>query len=77
MDTAKLFWNGQSQAVRLPKSYRMKGKRVCIKRIGQAIVLFPLESEWEIFDGALKRFSKDFMAERGQPRRQQNRKKAF
>ena len=34
MDTAKLFLNGQSQAVRLPKDYRFQGNRVYLKRLG-------------------------------------------
>lgn len=77
MDTAKLFQNGQSQAVRLPKLYRMKGRKVCIKRIGQAVVLFPLGHEWKVFETGLRGFSADFMAERGQPRTTQKRRKAF
>ena len=39
MKTAKLFKNGQSQAVRLPKEFRMTGNEVYIKRQGEAIVL--------------------------------------
>ena len=38
METAKLFQNGQSQAVRLPKKYRFKGDKVIIKRVGNAVV---------------------------------------
>ena len=41
MDTAKLFTNGGSQAVRLPKEYRFEGTEVFIKKVGQAIVLIP------------------------------------
>ncbi|RUM33902.1 MAG: AbrB/MazE/SpoVT family DNA-binding domain-containing protein, partial [Desulfobulbus sp.] len=33
MDTAKLFINGRSQAVRLPKRYRFEGKEVYVKKI--------------------------------------------
>lgn len=39
---AKLFTNGQSQAVRLPKQFRFEGDRVRIRRIGSAVVLEPL-----------------------------------
>ena len=42
MVTAKLFQNGQSQAVRLPKTYRFKGDKVIVKRVGDAVVLLPL-----------------------------------
>ena len=37
MKTAKLFKNGQSQAVRLPKEFRMSGSEVYIKKQGEAI----------------------------------------
>lgn len=38
---AKLFRNGQSQAVRLPKEFRFKGSRVRVKRLGDSVVLQP------------------------------------
>ncbi|NLF97609.1 MAG: AbrB/MazE/SpoVT family DNA-binding domain-containing protein, partial [Candidatus Riflebacteria bacterium] len=41
MKTAKIFQNGQSQAVRLPKEFRFKGKEVFVKKIGNAIMLLP------------------------------------
>ena len=40
--TAKLFQNGRSQAVRLPKEFRMPGDEVRIRREGDAIILEPL-----------------------------------
>jgi antitoxin VapB len=46
MKTAKLFKNGQSQAVRLPKEFRMMGTEVYIKKQGEAIVLLPKEKSW-------------------------------
>lgn len=70
MDTAKLFQNGQSQAVRLPKEYRFKGDRVVIKRIGNAVVLLPLENPWQIMQESLALFSDDFMSARNQPGQQ-------
>ena len=42
MQTAKLFQNGQSQAVRLPKAFRFEGTEVTIKRVGEGILLLPL-----------------------------------
>lgn len=62
MDTAKLFQNGQSQAVRLPKEYRFKGSRVVINKVGNAVVLFPLDNPWQILEEGLRRFSADFMS---------------
>ena len=39
---AKLFWNGRSQAVRLPKEYRFEGDRVRISRMGAGVLLEPV-----------------------------------
>jgi antitoxin VapB len=45
--TAKLFQNGRSQAVRLPKAYRFKGKEVKIRKEGDKVIIEPLErSRW-------------------------------
>lgn len=41
MDTAKLFQNGKSQAIRLPKNYRFRGSKVYIKKMGNAVILIP------------------------------------
>ncbi|MDR1204449.1 MAG: antitoxin [Peptococcaceae bacterium] len=61
METAKLFANGQSQAVRLPKEYRFAGDEVYIQKIGNAVMLFPKERAWETFLDGLNGFSHDFM----------------
>ena len=76
MKTAKLFQNGQSQAVRLPKEFRFDGSEVLIKKSGSAVVLIPLVSSWESLFGSLDKFSKDYMADRGQPK-QQKRESVF
>ena len=39
---AKLFWNGRSQAVRLPKEFRFKGDRVRVRRMGAGVLLEPV-----------------------------------
>ena len=39
---AKLFWNGRSQAVRLPKAFRFEGDVVTIRRDGEAVILEPV-----------------------------------
>lgn len=70
MDTAKLFQNGQSQAVRLPKQYRFAGDKVLIKRVGKAVVLLPCEEAWSTLFDSLEQFSADFMEERQQPESQ-------
>jgi antitoxin VapB len=66
MKTARLFRNGQSQAVRLPKEYRFAGDRVLIKKVGNAVVLLPEKGSWAPLFQSLSRFSKDFMETRQQ-----------
>ncbi len=61
MMTAKLFENGRSQAVRLPKEYRFNGDEVKISKIGDLVLLIPQNSGWETFMEALDMFSDDFM----------------
>ena len=63
METAKLFFTGKSQAVRLPKEYRFAGKDVYIKKIGDVVYLFPKDTAWKVFMDGLNSFSDDFMAE--------------
>ena len=63
LKTARLFLNGRSQAVRLPKEYQFSGKDVYIQRIGEAVILFPVDKEWEVFLHGLNNFSNDFMSE--------------
>ena len=63
METAKLFRNGGSQAVRLPRAYCFEGNDVLIQKAGEAIVLFPKNKEWEIFLQGLYGFTDDFLAE--------------
>ncbi|MFZ0454919.1 MAG: type II toxin-antitoxin system VapB family antitoxin [Ignavibacteriaceae bacterium] len=67
MDTAKIFENGKSQAVRLPKAYRLKGKEAYITKIGDAIILLPKRSKWDSLVTSLEKFSDDFMSDRIQP----------
>lgn len=76
MNIAKLFINGQSQAVRLPKAFRFKGNSVFIKKMGNAIVLLPMDNPWESLFDSLHKFSNDFMESRDQPE-QQHREELF
>jgi antitoxin VapB len=63
VETAKLFVNGQSQAVRLPKEYRFSGSEVYIQKVGDAVMLFPKERAWETFLNGLNGFTDDFFEE--------------
>jgi antitoxin VapB len=67
MQTAKLFKNGQSQAVRLPKEYRIEGDLVYIKKIGNAVVLLPVNNSWQTLLDSIDQFSDDYMNQRNQP----------
>jgi antitoxin VapB len=70
MKTAKLFQNGQSQAVRLPKEFRFEGDEVFIKKTGNAVMLIPTTHSWDSLLNSLDKFTPDFMTERNQPQEQ-------
>jgi antitoxin VapB len=76
MDTAKLFQNGKSQAVRLPKKYRFSGDKVLIKKLGDMVILSPYGDPWQAWKESLKLFSADFMETRKQPE-QPKREESF
>jgi antitoxin VapB len=46
--TAKLFKHGRSQAVRLPKEFRMPGTEVRVRRIGRGVLLEPLDAPFDV-----------------------------
>ena len=74
MDTAKLFINGRSQAIRLPKAYRLEGKEVYIKKTTEGVLLIPKDdSIWEVWEKNLNKYDKPFMTDRNQPETQQKR----
>lgn len=74
MDTAKLFINGRSQAVRLPKSYRFEGKEVYVKKVSEGVLLIPKDNTvWDVWEKNLKKYDKPFMTRRNQPQFQQER----
>ena len=70
MRTAKLFKNGRSQAVRLPKEFRFEGTQVFIKKVGNMVVLIPEQDSWQTLFDSLQQFSDDFMETRNQPEQQ-------
>lgn len=73
MKKAKLFTNGQSQAVRLPKEYRFKGNEVYVKQVGGVVMLIPIDKPWQPLVDSQTQFSDDFMSDRDQPKAQQER----
>lgn len=74
LKTAKLFWNGRSQAVRLPKEFRFQGDEVTIRRLGSAVILEPAAHDWSWLDAIQGTFTEDFLAERNQPPHQKREK---
>ena len=59
MDTAKIFENGRSQAVRLPKEYRFNDNDVFIKKIDDIIILIPRDKVWKTFRDSFDKFTPD------------------
>jgi antitoxin VapB len=68
MDRAKLFESGRSQAVRLPEQLRFEGTEVYARKLGNAVLLLPLEDPWSPLREALPGFGEDFLAERAELR---------
>lgn len=62
MMRAKVFENGRSQAVRLPKECRFNGSEVMVNKIGDIVILIPKENKWAGFMQSLDMFSEDFMS---------------
>lgn len=63
MMTAKIFENGRSQAVRLPKEFRFAESEVYVNKVGDVVLLIPKTCKWSSTLQSLDMFSADFMAE--------------
>ena len=72
MHTAKLFWTGRSQAVRLPKAFRFDGAEVRIRRQGDAVILEPVATDWAWLDG-IEALDEDAIRAAREPGGQQER----
>lgn len=60
MQTAKLFINGSSQAVRLPKEFRFIGNEVYAQKLGETVILVPKDKVWETFIEGINGFTDDY-----------------
>lgn len=60
MSTAKIFWSGRSQAVRLPKDFRFDTSEVRIRRHGSAVILEPASENWAWLDVIADKVDPDF-----------------
>jgi antitoxin VapB len=63
MMTAKVFENGRSQAIRLPKECRFTSDEVMVNKIGDIVILLPKQNKWDSFMRAIDMFSDDFMVD--------------
>ena len=63
MDTAKIFSNGGSQAIRLPKTCRFDDDEVFVNRKGNIVMLIPKEDRWKNMVRSIDYFTDDFMIE--------------
>lgn len=61
MMTAKIFKNGRSQAVRLPKECRFNTEEVAVNRVGDIVMLIPMDNKCDNFIQAIDMFTEDFM----------------
>ena len=61
---AKLFMNGRSQAVRLPKAFRFEGEEVEVVRVGDGVLLRPIRPGWDAFFSQESAFDESFLEER-------------
>ena len=73
MDTAKVFWTGRSQAVRLPKDYRIDTDLVRIRRHGRSVILEPLDNTWDWLDAIVGELDHDALEGLQNPVSQQDR----
>ncbi len=61
MDSAKIFWSGRWQAVRLPKAFRFDTTEVRISRRGAAVILEPMARDRAWLDGLVGPVDDDFV----------------
>ena len=60
MNTAKVFWSGRSQAVRLPKAFRLETDEVRIRRHGRSVILEPVAHDWDWLEVLAGKVDEDF-----------------
>ena len=72
MLTTKIFRSGNSQAVRIPKEYRVDGDEVMIVQLGDLIILCPKGKEDALFFSSLGGFTDDFFESITQARQENN-----
>ncbi len=74
MKLTKVFKSGNSLAVRLPKEFAVKERKLCITKVGNKIVLFPPDKKWDVvFEelNSIQELCNDFLEDRNQPEPQE------
>ena len=71
MITTKVFQSGNSQAVRIPREYRIDSDEVTVNRIGKALVLLPKNDSWSLFSEGVREVGEDYPStiERDKPQK--------
>ncbi|MGH7233701.1 MAG: type II toxin-antitoxin system antitoxin VapB [Nitrospiraceae bacterium] len=73
----KIFKSGNSQAVRIPKEFKLEGEEVEIEKQGEVLLLRPMRKSWSALTESLKKFTDDFMKEGQMQPPRQKRNRAF
>ncbi len=63
MEIAKVFTNGGSQAIRLPKTCRFSDDEVYVNHIGNIVILYPRKDRWSSLLASLDLFTDDFLSD--------------
>lgn len=67
MQSAKIFQNGQSQALRIPKEFRFEKKEVYLRKFGDLVIISPEKNQWKAFLEGLDEFAEEILPDRCQP----------
>ena len=63
METIKIFDNGECQVILLPKSCRLSGEEIVVRKLGEMVLMCPKDKLWKTFLDGVNGFSDDFMAD--------------
>ena len=66
MTMTRTFMTGRSQAVRIPKEFRLPDEEICVNRVGKTVTLTAKSDLWDSFVMGLQMFTDDFMKD-GRP----------
>ena len=61
MELTKVFTSGGNQAVRIPNEYRFNVNQVYVNKVGDALILTPIDKLRDVFDQGLADITEDFM----------------